>query len=97
MKLMTGISKSETNSCISAFNSINVEYLANAVDRFKRIPNYNDLLKENTNLKQALNEIRKCCEENSIEVNTKEYGNLVVTNTDDILQIIDKSLGGSDE
>ena len=28
LKLMTGISKSETNSCISAFNSINVEYLA---------------------------------------------------------------------
>lgn len=53
----------------------------------------NKALKENTNLKQALNEIKKCCEENAIEVNTKEYGNLVVTNIDDILQIIDKVLG----
>lgn len=44
-------------------------------------------------LKQALNEIRKCCEDNAIEVNTHEYGNLIVTNTEDILQIIDKALG----
>lgn len=48
-------------------------------------------------LKQALNEIRECCENNAIEVSTREYGNLVVTNIDDILQIIDKYLGGNDE
>lgn len=56
------------------------------------------LIKENDiDYKQVLNEIRKCCENNSIEVNTREYGNLVVTNIDDILQIIDKVLGGNDE
>lgn len=44
-------------------------------------------------LKKALNEIRKCCENNVIEVDTREYGNLVVINTDDILQIIDEVLG----
>lgn len=49
------------------------------------------------NLEQALIDIRECCEENSIEVNTREYGNLVVTNIDDILQIINKVLGDKNE
>lgn len=53
--------------------------------------------KENNNLKQALNKIKKCCEENAIEVNTREYGNLVVTNTDDISEIINKVLGEKNE
>lgn len=56
----------------------------------EKIFTINDFYKENTNLKQALNEIRKMVEENAIEVNTREYGNLTVTNIDDILQIIDK-------
>lgn len=44
----------------------------------------------------ALNEIRECCEDNSIEVSTREYGNLIVTNTEDILKIID-NLGENNE
>ena len=48
-----------------------------------------------SNLKQALNEIKEICENNAIEVNTREYGNLIVTNIDDILQIIDK-VGGNE-
>lgn len=59
----------------------------------KKIFTIDDFYKENINLKQALNEIKKCCEDSAIEVNTREYGNLIVTNTDDILQIIDKILG----
>ena len=59
LKAISEIPKSETKSCISAYNSINVEDLANAIDRFKIVPSYNDLLKENTNLKQALNEIKE--------------------------------------
>lgn len=55
---------------------------------------YNKKCNENTNLKQALNEIRECAENNAIEVHTKEYGNLVVTNCDDILKIID-GVGGN--
>lgn len=52
-----------------------------------------DLKLENTNYKQALIDIRECCENNSIEVNTREWGNLIVTNIDDILPIIDKIIG----
>ncbi len=51
---------------------------------------------QNIKFKQALNKIRKYCEDNAIEVNTKEYGNLVVTNTDDILQIINEAIGDDD-
>lgn len=49
----------------------------------------NKLFVENQALKQTLDEIRKCCENDAIEVNTKEYGNLVVVNCEDILQIIE--------
>lgn len=56
---------------------------------------YVNKVNENTNLKQALNEIKEICENNAIEVNTREYGNLIVTNIDDILQIIDK-VGGNE-
>ncbi len=59
--------------------------------------NLSELVKENLNLKQALNEIKECCENNAIEVNTREYGSLVVTNIDDILQIIDKALGDEND
>ena len=48
---------------------------------------------QNIKLKQALIDIRKMTEDNAIEVNTKEYGNLTVTNCDDILQKIYEVLG----
>jgi hypothetical protein len=51
------------------------------------------LVQENTNLKQALINIRNIVESNAIEVNTREYGNLTVTNCDDILQKIYEVLG----
>lgn len=92
LKLMTKIPKVETNSCVSTFNSISVEDLANAVDRFKRIPNYNDLLKENINLKQALNEIREL----SNNWGKEDYeGGDCYDLANEIKQIIDKSLEGS--
>ncbi|MDE6284763.1 MAG: hypothetical protein K2M17_03375 [Bacilli bacterium] len=56
---------------------------------------YSDSKKTNI-YKQALSKIRECCENDSFEVSTKEWGNLVVINCDDILQIIDE-VGGSDE
>lgn len=51
IKAIEEIPKVETSSCISSYNSINVDDLKEAVDRFNKIPNYNDLLKENQELK----------------------------------------------
>lgn len=103
LKVISEVPKIKINSCIAAYNSINVEDLANAVDRFKRIPNYNDLLRENTNLEQALNEIREYANSDKLlkilcepKINNRgeTYYDLIRR---DILQIIDKVLGGSDE
>jgi len=55
------------------------------------------LEKENTNLKQALNEIRKYIKgAYEMAIYTKNIY-LAEENIEDILQIIDKTLGGSDE
>lgn len=54
------------------------------------------LEQENINLKQALDKIRECCEDNSIEVNTREYGHLMVCDIYDILQIINETIGDDD-
>lgn len=88
------------NNCIKFWKEITMNR-ETFIDENKTILNtdfYLHLLScenENTNLKQALNEIKEVCENNAIEVNTREYGNLVVTNIDDILQIIDK-VGGNE-
>ena len=53
-ELINTIPKVESDNPISAMDSINVEDLRNAVERFKKIPTYQDLLKENQELKKQL-------------------------------------------
>ena len=36
-----------------------------------------------------INKARECIKENSLEVNTKEYGNIIVVNSDNLLEILD--------
>ena len=55
-----------------------------------------DVEEENKKLKQQLeqrdniiNKARECIKENSLEVNTKEYGNIIVVNSDNLLEILD--------
>lgn len=40
--------------------------------------------------KEVIEEAREYIEESSLEVNTKEFGNLTVCNSDDLLEILDK-------
>ena len=89
-----GDHSSSKNYCWDIYDTIPIEIIETILNNFKEQDN---IKQENTNLKQALIDIRESCEDNGIDVNTREYGNLVVTNIDDILQIIDKVLGGSDE
>lgn len=56
LKEIIKLPKVETNNPISTMNSINVDDLINAVDRLKKIPDYNDLLKENQELKKQLHD-----------------------------------------
>ena len=54
LKEIMKLPKIETNNSISAMNVINVDDLMSAVDRLNKIPDYNDLLKENQELKKQL-------------------------------------------
>ena len=44
----------ETNNPISTMTSINIDDLMSAIDRINKVPDYNDLLKENAELKKQL-------------------------------------------
>lgn len=62
LKAIMELPKAETNNHISAMNVINVDDLMSAVDRLNKIPDYNDLLKENKELEKRLEEINKMIE-----------------------------------
>lgn len=50
-ELINTIPRVESDNSISSMDSLNVEDLRNAVERLKKIPTYQDLLKENKELK----------------------------------------------
>ena len=54
LKAIENVPKIDIINPISAYNSINVEDLANAVDRFKKVPTYDELLKENQKYKEVI-------------------------------------------
>ena len=54
LKAIENVPKTDSINPISAYNSINVEDLANAVDRFKKVPTYDELLKENQKYKEVI-------------------------------------------
>ena len=58
LKAIENIPKIDSINSISAYNSINVEDLANAVDRFKKVPTYDELLKENQKYKKVIEKIK---------------------------------------
>ena len=57
LKAIENVPKTDSINSISAYNSINVEDLANAVERFKKIPTYDELLKENQKYKEVIDKI----------------------------------------
>lgn len=59
LKAIENVPKIDSINPISAYNSINVEDLANAVDRFKKVPTYDELLKENQKYKEVIDKIDK--------------------------------------
>ena len=77
-ELINALPKVKINEPISSMNSINIEDLRNAVERLKKIPTYQDLLKENQELKKQL-------EENKDKINW--YENFEINKTIDKLRI----------
>lgn len=59
LKAIMELPKIETDNPISTMNSINVDDLMSAVDRLNKVPNYNDLLKENQELKKQVEEYQQ--------------------------------------
>ncbi len=59
LKEIMKLPKVETNNPISAMIGINVDDLMNAVDRLNKVPDFNNLLKENQELKKQLEELDK--------------------------------------
>lgn len=59
LKEIMKLPKVETINSINAMNGINVDDLMSAIDRLNKIPDYNDLLKENRKLKKQLDEYQK--------------------------------------
>lgn len=58
LKAIENVPKTDSINPTSAYNSINVEDLANAVDRFKKVPTYDELLKENQKYKEVIDKVR---------------------------------------
>ncbi len=54
LKELEKLPKVETNNPISTMNSINVDDLMSAIDRLNKVPTYDELLKENQELKKQL-------------------------------------------
>lgn len=54
LKEIMKLPKTKTDNPITTMNSINVDDLMSAVDRLNKVPDYNDLLKENKELKEKL-------------------------------------------
>ena len=72
----------QNNQCISTYGGIDVDNLKQVVDKFKKIPNYDELIKINNNLEQALDEIKKILRQPQFE-----YDNIPCNYEDDIEKI----------
>ena len=54
LKAIMELPNIETDNPISTMTSVNVDDLMSAIDRLNKVPDYNDLLKENQELKKQL-------------------------------------------
>ena len=59
LKAIENVPKTDNINLTSAYNSINIEDLADAVDRFKKLPTYDELLKENQKYKEVFDKLKE--------------------------------------
>ena len=95
LKAIENVPKIDNINPISAYNSINVEDLANAIERFKKVPTYNELLKENKQLKNNWNYIKKILKEARQEKYINGYcGTCTDVDIDFLLGKMQEIMGG---
>ena len=75
LKAIENVPKIDSINLISAYNSINVEDLANAVDRFKKIPTYDELLQENKKYKKVIDKAIEYIESKEYQYGDEEQDN----------------------
>lgn len=61
LKAIMELPRLKANNPISAMVGINVDELMSAVDRFDKIPTYDELLRENKKQKEIINKLYKKC------------------------------------
>ena len=81
LKEIMKLPKAETDNPISTMNSINVDDLMSAVDRLNKVPDYNDLLKENQELKKQLKKLERG---KWIKDSRKQIENKLIENIDNV-------------
>ena len=88
LKTIMGLPKVETNNPISAMNGISVNDLMSAVDRFDKVPTYDELLKENKDLQQRIDKAIGYIK-NKKELN-KMFGTITLSkdSQDELLEIL---------
>ena len=64
LKAIMELPKVAANNPISAMNGINVEDLMSAVDRFDKVPTYDELLRENNKQKEVITKTLKMIRDN---------------------------------
>ena len=93
LKEIMKLPKIETNNSISAMNVINVDDLMSAVDRLNKIPDYNDLLKENKELeKQLENTINSYTEEHNLRHNSDLKLDLLKTQQKEFIKYLEDKI-----
>lgn len=74
------IPSEKNNNCVSTYGSINVDDLISNVKEFKKIPTFDNLLKENKTLKQQLDYLRSGEYHNQLRFENEILQNVVDTN-----------------
>lgn len=72
LKAIMGLPKAETNNPINDMIGINADDFMSAVDRLSKVPDYNDLLKENQELELELSGYRQAILNNKEMLGLKE-------------------------
>ncbi len=87
LKEIMKLPKAETINPISTMNSINIDDLMSAVDRLNKVPNYNDLLKENKKYKEVIDKATDKCNKTLDYINNTLLKNNVKVELTELLEI----------
>lgn len=86
IKAITKLPKTELSNSLSSMHGINIDDLISAIERFNKIPTYDELLKENQKYKEVFDKISKIIYE--IKELTETTGGYPSNYIDNLLDIL---------